>query len=213
MPFILERANGAGRERSAEMRGAAVADEQNISEILKARGFDSIDKVLDALDSTKADLTKHKTRATELEDMKNRLQAFEDEKKARDDAAKTEAEKLADQVKLLQSERDRAKADAVTAARQALMERGLGEHMGNVPEKLRPVAGKYLRTVLPTMDWNDPATLTAAITAQLADLTVDAPPELKPVVSGEGQVQRGAAQVQNAPVENPNSFRSLISRK
>ena len=168
------------------MKGAAVADEKDINEILKARGFDSIDKVLDALDSTKADLTKHKTRATELDDLKNRLQAYEDEKKKRDDAAKTEAEKLADQVKALQAERDSAKAEAGAAARLALLERGLGKHLGVVPDKFRPVAEKYLRTVLPGMDWKDDETLGTAIGEQIADFTKDAPPEYKPVVSSKG---------------------------
>lgn len=189
-----------------------MADEGTILEALKARGFDSVDKVLEVLESTKADLAKHKTRASELDELKNRLQTFEDEKKKRDDAAKTEAERLADKVKELEADRDRFKAEAGNAARLALLERGLGEHLGNVPDKLRPLAGKYLRTVLPTMDWNDPDTLKAAITAQLADLTADAPPELKPTVPSGDQAPKGNTPPK-PPTDNPNSFRSLLGKK
>jgi chromosome segregation ATPase len=174
-----------------------VADEVNVNDALKAKGFDSVDKVLEALESAKADLAKHKTRASELDDLKNRLQAFENEKAERENAAKTEAEKLADKVKALETEREQFKAEAAKAARQVLLERGLGENMGSVPEKLRPVADKFLRTVLPTMDWNDPETLKAAIAEQLADLTADAPPDMKPVVSGDGQNTKGPRDMPN----------------
>lgn len=175
-----------------------MADEVNVTEMLKARGFDSIEKVLETLDSTKADLTKHKTRASELDDLKNRLQAFENEKAERENAAKTEAEKLADQVKALQVERDSAKAEAGAAARLALLERGLGKHLGIVPDKFRPVAEKYLRTVLPGMDWKDDETLGTAIGEQIADFTKDAPPEYKPVVSG-GDAGKAAKTVPDPP--------------
>ena len=166
-------------------------DAEKMAELLKAKGFDSLEDALGALDKTKADLSKHKTRATDLEELQNRLKSFEDEKRARDDAEKTESEKLAAKVAELETAAKQAQAEAAKAKRTALMEKGLGEHLGSVPDKLRALASEHLRVILPTKDWQDEETLTAVITESLGKFTELAPEHLRPAVPAGVPPKRG----------------------
>ena len=162
-----------------------MADEKDYSEVLKARGFDSMDKVFETLDSLKTDLGKHKTRSTELTEAQKELETLRLEKQAREDAEKSETQKLLDKMKQIEATATAAEQRAVAATRNAMLERAISEHIPGVHEKMRPFAAEYMRTVLPAREWADADSLKAAITESLAKFSETLPQEFKPVPNGE----------------------------
>jgi chromosome segregation ATPase len=159
-------------------------DEKDPMEMLKGKGFDSIEKVLETLESLKADVSKHKTRATAVTDLQTQLEQLQAEKQARDDAEKTELQKLTDKVKQMEAQAEQARRDAVAAQRSAMLERGIAEHLNTVAEPLRPLAGDYLRTVLPSREWQDGEGLATALKESLDRFTGLAPESLRVVKGG-----------------------------
>lgn len=177
-----------------------MAEVEKLEEALKAKGFsglDDIPKVLEALDSAKADINKHKTRASELSKMEQELADLRQKQQEREDQEKTELQKLLDKVAKAESEKEQIAAQAAAAKRTAMLERGLSEHLSAVPEKLRPFASEHLRTVLPGKEWADPETLKSTITESLERFNSLLPEEMKIVPAG-GQDQ-GRKQVQPEP--------------
>ena len=162
-----------------------MADEKDINEILKERGFESMSKFLETFDGLKTDLGKHKTRSTELTDMQKELETLRLEKQAREDADKSENQKLIDKMKQIEANATAAEQRAVTATRNAMLERAISEHIPGVHEKMRPFAAEYMRTVLPAREWADADSLKAAITESLAKFSETLPQEFKPVPNGE----------------------------
>lgn len=162
-----------------------------LEEMLRAKGFSGIGdipKVLEALDSTKADLSKHKTRADAVSQMESELAQLRKAQQEREDAEKTEMQKLLDKMGKMQAEAESAQKQAAAAQRAAMLERGLSEHIGAIPEKLRPFASEHLRTVLPGKEWSDPETLKENITASMEKFNALLPEEMRTVPAG-GQEQ------------------------
>lgn len=162
-------------------------EQEQIIEMLKAKGFNGIDdipKVLEALESTKADLGKHKTRADSLTAMEKELNDLRTAQQAKEDAEKTELQKLNDKIARMEADYSKASAAAVAAQRTAMLERGLSEHLSTIPEKLRPFASEHLRTVLPGKEWADPETLKLNITESLERFNSLLPDEMKIVPAG-----------------------------
>lgn len=173
-------------------------EQEQINEMLKAKGFTGIDdipKVLEALESAKADITKHKTRADSLTKAEQELEALRKAQQEREDADKTEFQKLSDRLTKMETEKAAILAQATAAQRSAMLERGLSEHLAAIPEKLRPFASEHLRTVLPGKDWADPDTLKANITESLERFNSLLPDEMKIVPAG-GVEQHRQAQTQ-----------------
>ena len=172
---------------------------ERLEEMLKAKGFSGINdipKVLEALESTKADLSKHKTRAETVSSLEAKLAELERAKQEREDAEKTELQKLNDRLTKMQAESEAAAAKAAKAERYAMMERGLSEHLAGVPEKLRPFASEHLRTILPGKEWSDPDTLKATITESFERFNTLLPEEMRVVPSGGAEQHRQQPQMQ-----------------
>jgi len=179
--------------------------------LMKSRGFtgglDDLQKVFDALESAKADITKNKTRADAVTGLEEQLAAFQAEKTARDDADKTELQKLTDRI--AKQELDIATANAATAQanRTVLLEKGIAEHLGGIDEKLRPLAQNYMRTVLPGRDWADSEALKAQITETLTGFNELLPEEMRVVASGDPlNKTRTAATVVDKPAFNMHAI-------
>lgn len=160
-------------------------DEKDITEILKARGFESVEKLLETFDSVKNDLGKHKTRSSELTEAQKELDALRLERKTREDAEKSENQKLLDKMAQMEVNAIAAEQRVQAATRSAMLERAISEHIPQVHEKMRPFAAEYMRTVLPGREWADAETLKAAITDSLAKFAETLPQEYKTVPIGD----------------------------
>lgn len=189
-----------------------MADEQNINEILKARGFESVDKLLETFDSLKTDLGKHKVRSTELTEAQKELEALRQEKQAREDAEKSEQQKLLDKMKQIEADKTAAEQRALAATRNAMLERAISEHIPQVHEKMRPFAAEYMRTVLPAREWADSESLKAAITDSLAKFSETLPQEFKPVPNGE-QAKRGSEGQPHKQLEPGFGWKAALGQK
>ena len=179
-------------------------EQEQILELLKARGFSSMDdlsKVFEIMDTTKADLAKHKTRADAVTDLESQLAAFQKEKSEREDADKSELQKMNDRLAKIENEKNDLMARATASERKAMLERGLSENLAGVPEKLRPLVQKYMRTVLPGTEWVDSEALKAQITENLTGFNELLPEELRVVSSGTPPPKTpGAAPAGDKPV-------------
>lgn len=153
-------------------------------------GFEDPAKALEAFKSMKLDLAKHKTRASEVSTMQQELEALRQAKQQREDAEKTELQKLNDQIARIQADAEKAQAKAAKAERTAMLERGLADNLSSVPEKLRPFASKYLRTTLPGKEWADPETLKSTITESLGEFDSLLPDDMKIVPAGGAEQHR-----------------------
>ena len=161
-----------------------------LEDMLKSKGFSSIDDVFRALDSTKADLSKHKTRADTLTKAEQELENLRKAQQEREDAEKTEIQKLIDKLAQKEKDAEAAMAKAAQAERTSMLERGLSEHLSAVPEKLRPFAAEHLRTVLPHKEWADAETLGANIKTTLEQITGLLPEEMRTVPAGGSEQHR-----------------------
>ena len=168
-------------------------EQAELEKLLKDRGFGGLDdlpKVLDALDSVKADLVKNKTRAATVQELQQKLEEFEAAKRAAEDKEKTELQKLNDRLAETEAEVAKAKAAAASANRQAMLERGIAAHINTISEPLRPFATEHLRTVLPAKDWADEEALKTTIEESMKKFAELLPEHLKTVKSGETQIDR-----------------------
>ena len=162
-------------------------EQDKILELLKSKGFDSLDdlpKVFDALESAKTDIGKHKTRASKVTDLETELQTLREAQQAREDSEKTELQKLTDRIAKQEQELAAANAATAKANRTVLLEKGIAEHISGVDEKLRPLAQNYMRTVLPGKEWADSEALKAQIAETLNGFNELLPEEMKVVETG-----------------------------
>ena len=178
-------------------------EQAQIDELLKSKGFDSLEKMAEAFEKNKADMMKYKGEAKSATALETELQTLKDAETARGDAEKTELELL--QAKLATSEAATATANAATlaATRKAMLEVGISEQIGTVHENLRGFAADYLRTVLPAQEWADPEALKATITASIEKFGEKLPDDMK-VVPSSGtpppRNQDGPAPAGNGPI-------------
>ena len=167
------------------MKGAVVmADETTVVNPFAELGFDDPAKALDAFKSMKLDLAKHKTRADSVTAMETELETLRSAQQAKEDAEKTELQKMNDRLAKIENEKNDLMARATASERKAMLERGLAENLSGVPDKLRPIVQKYMRTVLPGMEWADAEALKAQITENLTSFNEILPEELRVVSSG-----------------------------
>jgi len=167
-----------------------MADETTVTNPFAELGFDDPAKALEAFKSMKVDLSKHKTRASELTAMEQELATLRQAQKEREDSEKTEMQKLLDQMNKVKADAESAQKQALAAQRSAMLERGLSEHLSGIPEKLRPFASEHLRTVLPGKEWADPETLKANITESMERFNSLLPDEMKIVPAGGAEQHR-----------------------
>jgi len=167
------------------MKGAVVmADETTVVNPFAELGFDDPAKALDAFKSMKLDLAKHKTRADSVTAMETELETLRSAQQAKEDAEKTELQKMNDWLAKIENEKNDLMARATASERKAMLERGLAENLSGVPDKLRPIVQKYMRTVLPGAEWADAEALKAQITENLTSFNEILPEELRVVSSG-----------------------------
>ncbi len=185
-------------------------EQEQLVQLLKDKGFsglDDIPKVLDALANAKADINKHKTRADTVTDLEAQLLALTEANTAREDAEKTELQKLTDKITKMEGEAATFKAEALKATRTAMLERGIAEHLGALNEQIRPFASEHLRTVLPGKEWADSDALKETIASTLESFNTLLPENLRTVPSGETAPPRtpaGIPPVGEKPVFNFN---------
>jgi len=167
------------------MKGAVeMADETTVVNPFAELGFDDPAKALEAFKSLKLDLAKHKTRADSVTAMETELETLRSAQQAKEDAEKTELQKMNDRLVKIENEKNDLMARATASERKAMLERGLSENLAGVPEKLRPLVQKYMRTVLPGTEWADSEALKAQITENLTGFNELLPEELRVVSSG-----------------------------
>ena len=167
------------------MKGAVeMADETTVVNPFAELGFDDPAKALEAFKSLKLDLAKHKTRADSVTAMETELETLRSAQQAKEDAEKTELQKMNDRLVKIENEKNDLMARATASERKAMLERGLSENLAGVPEKLRPLLQKYMRTVLPGTEWADSEALKAQITENLTGFNELLPEELRVVSSG-----------------------------
>ena len=178
-------------------------EQEKIDELLKSKGFDSLEKMAEAFEKNKADMMRYKGEAKSASTLETELQALKDKEAARNDAEKTELQKLQDKLAGVEATAAQFQAVALKATRSAMLEKGIAEHLGNVPEKLRGFAADYLRTVLPAQEWADPDALKATITASIEKFGEKLPDDMKVVPSSETPPPRnqgGPAPAGNGPI-------------
>lgn len=186
-------------------------EQEQILELLKSKGFtdtDDLTKVFAALDAKTADLNTYKTKASAVTELEAELKTLKDAQTARDDAEKTELEKLQGKIAKMEGEAAAFKAEALKATRSALLERGIAEQLGTVHENLRGFAADYLRTVLPSQEWADAEALKATITASIVKFGEKLPEEMRVVASGETpppRTQDGPAPAGEGPIFDANA--------
>ena len=184
---------------------------EEMLELMKSKGFESLDdlpKLISALDKAKADITKNKTRADAVTTLEAELKKLQDAQAARDDVEKTELEKLQGKIAKMEGEAAAFQAAALKAQRSALLERGIAEQLGSVPEKLRPFASDHLRITLPGADWADAEALKETITASLEKFSELLPDDMKVVPSSGTPPPRtpnGTAPAGDKPVFDMNA--------
>jgi len=117
---------------------------ESISALLESRGFtpdvEGMQKMLGVLDTTKADLGTHKTRAADVSAMQTELDRLKAAESDRLDAERTELERVQAQVDALTQKVADANAATVAAQNGALLERVLSGKLAGLDESVRPIA-------------------------------------------------------------------------
>ena len=185
--------------------------QEELLALMKSKGFESLDdlpKLIAALDSKTSDLDKYKAKASTVTGLEAELKKLQDAQAARDDAERTELEKLQAKIAKMESAAAEFKATALKAQRSAMLERGIAEQLGAVPEKLRPFASDHLRITLPSAEWADVEALKETITASLEKFSELLPDDMK-VVPSSGtpppRTQDGATPAGDKPVFDMNA--------
>jgi len=178
-------------------------EQEKIDELLKSKGFDSLEKMAEAFDKNKADMMGYKAKSKTTTALEAELAALREKDAARENAEKTELQKVQDELTGSNAALATAQAATLAATRKAMLEVGISEQIGTVHKDLQGFAADYLRTVLPAQEWADSEALKATITASIERFGEKLPDDMK-VVPSSGtpppRNQDGPAPAGNGPI-------------
>lgn len=125
-------------------------------------GFESVEKMYEALETAKSDLSTHKVKAADLKALQDKLTAFETEAETRKQAQMTELEKAQARIAALEKEHAEKDAALTHATRLTLLERELSKRLSKYDERVGGIA-RRLYEAAAAPGFADEAELTALL--------------------------------------------------